>query len=79
VLVLQPPVLKTSQCLSNSSVVFLSKGKKQKNKKTKTKQKNPKFKYNSVSVSPSASCTSSVIVSSKEEKKNEKGSPETAL
>jgi hypothetical protein len=41
VLVLQPPVLKISQCLRSSSVVFSSKGKKQKNKKQKLKKKIP--------------------------------------
>jgi hypothetical protein len=68
VLVLQPPVLKTSQCLRGSSVVFLSKGKKQKTKELK-KNNNLKFKCNTVSVSPSASSPSSVIVSSRKRKK----------
>jgi hypothetical protein len=40
--------------------------------KNKTKQKNPKFKCSTVSFSPSASSPSSVIVSSKEEKKQNK-------
>jgi hypothetical protein len=67
VLFLQPPVLKTPQCLRSSSVIFSSKGKKEKtNKQT---NKNPKFKCNTVSVSPSASSPSSVIVSSKKRKK----------
>jgi hypothetical protein len=78
-LVLQPPVLKTSQCLWSSSFIFSSKGKKAKKNppktKTKTIKQNPKFKCNTVSVSPSASY---VVVSSKEEKKK-RGSLETAL
>jgi hypothetical protein len=78
VLLLQALDLKTSQCLRSSSVIFAAKGKKQKPKKQKTKEnKTPKFKCNIVSVSPSASSPSSVIVSSKEEKK--KRSLETAL
>jgi hypothetical protein len=68
VLVLQPPVLKTSQCLCSSSVVFSSWGKNKQKKKPK-KIKNPKFKCNTVSVSPLAS---GVVVSSKEEGKKKK-------
>jgi hypothetical protein len=63
-LVLKPPVLKTSQCLRSSSVIFLSKWKKQKTK-NKTK-KYPKLKCNTVSVSPLAY---GGVVSSKAEKK----------
>jgi hypothetical protein len=77
-LVLQPPVLKTFQCLRITSVIFSSKGKKQKTKYKKKHQKNPKFKCSTVSVSSSASSTSSVIVSSKKEEKK-KGSLEAAL
>jgi hypothetical protein len=77
VLFLQPPVLKTSQCLWSSFVIFSSKGKKTKeNQKTKTNKQNLKFKCNTVSVSPSAS---SAVVSSKEEKKKKRGCLETAL
>jgi hypothetical protein len=74
VLVLQPPVLKTSSVCEVVLLFSYQRGKK-KQTKTKTNKKIPKFKCNTVSVSPSASG----VVSSKAEKEKKKGSLETAL
>jgi hypothetical protein len=83
VLVLQPPVLKTSQCLGSSSIILSSKGKKQKNNQTKnpkktqptkhtnTQTKYPKFKCSTLPVSTSASSSSFVnfLIKGREKKK----------